>query len=153
MSELDLRTLCARTATLKGCETFFQSYPSTRQLENVLDNIVAILNDPEETRKERVRALVVLSNLALVEEQRDTLLDAVRHIDETFENALIERETGAEQFSKRVKCDEMHELVLILFIRLMNYRFSAADLLDLLRNKQSLALATIECSKYPALSV
>ena len=148
MSEVDLRSLIAKTASVKGCEAFFEGFPSVRQLENELDGVVAILNDAEESRKERVRALVVLSNLACVEEKRDILLDAVRHLGESFENALIERETGAEQFSKQLKCDEMHELVLLLFIRIMNYRFSAADLLDLLRNKQNLALATIESSEY-----
>ena len=66
--------------------------------------------------------------------------------NENFENALIEREEGAETFSKKSTVDEMHQLVVLLFIRVMDYAFQATDLLDLMRGKDSLALATIEIS-------
>ena len=144
MADFSLSSLHIKTATVQGSRAFFES---TASPGDILAQVVEVLNDPDESRKERVRALVVLSNLARVEDERDTLLDAVRYLGEPFEQALIERETGAEQFSKHTKCDEMHELVVLLSVRIMDYRFSTADLLDLLRNKHQLALATIESSK------
>eukprot|EP00943_MAST-04B_sp_MAST-4B-sp1_P005886 g5886.t1 len=105
---------------------------------------VDILNDEESTRKERVKALVVLSNLAIEEDNRDDLLDGIRQLSDTFENALIEKEEGSKNFSTKV--GDMHQLVVLLFIRLMDYDFKTGDILDLFRYNFSLSLATIEIS-------
>ena len=139
----DLSTLTI--ITNKQPEQFFNN-KTNHEIDQSLDSLIEILNDVDETRKDKIKALVVLSNLARVENRRDDVLDAIRQLNENFENALIEREEGAETFSKKTKVDDMHQLVILLFIRLMDYRFTTADLLDLLRYKHNLALATIEIS-------
>ena len=89
MADFSLSSLHIKTATVQGSRAFFESTASPGE---ILAQVVEVLNDPDESRKERVRALVVLSNLARVEDERDTLLDAVRYLGEPFEQALIERE-------------------------------------------------------------
>eukprot|EP00944_MAST-04C_sp_MAST-4C-sp1_P009069 g9069.t1 len=142
MSSFDLSSLCIQTTKPNK----FLEGKSTKEIDGLLDYLVDILNDVDETRKNRIKSLVALTNIARVEDQRDAVLDAVRQLNENFENALIEREEGAETFSKKSTVDEMHQLVVLLFIRVMDYAFQATDLLDLMRGKDSLALATIEIS-------
>ena len=142
MSSFDLSSLCIQTTKPDK----FLEGKSTKETDGLLDYLVDILNDVDETRKNRIKSLVALTNIARVEDQRDAVLDAVRQLNENFENALIEREEGAETFSKKSTVDEMHQLVVLLFIRVMDYAFQATDLLDLMRGKDSLALATIEIS-------
>ena len=142
MSSFDLSSLCIQTTKPDK----FLEGKSTKEIDGLLDYLVDVLNDVDETRKNRIKSLVALTNIARVEDQRDAVLDAVRQLNENFENALIEREEGAETFSKKSTVDEMHQLVVLLFIRVMDYAFQATDLLDLMRGKDSLALATIEIS-------
>ena len=49
------------------------------------EELIEILNDVDETRKDKIKALVVLSNLARVENRRDDVLDAIRQLNENFE--------------------------------------------------------------------
>ena len=130
MSSFDLSSLCIQTTKPDK----FLEGKSTKEIDGLLDYLVDILNDVDETRKNRIKSLVALTNIARVEDQRDAVLDAVRQLNENFENALIEREEGAETFSKK-SVDEMHQLVVLLFIRVMDYAFQATDLLDLMRGK------------------
>ena len=82
----DLSTLTM--ITNKQPEHFFNN-KTNHEIDQSLDSLIEILNDVDETRKDKIKALVVLSNLARVENRRDDVLDAIRQLNENFENALI----------------------------------------------------------------
>ena len=96
MSSFDLSSLCIQTTKPNK----FLEGKSTKEIDGLLDYLVDILNDVDETRKNRIKSLVALTNIARVEDQRDAVLDAVRQLNENFENALIERKKAPKRFRK-----------------------------------------------------
>eukprot|EP00947_MAST-08B_sp_MAST-8B-sp1_P002602 g2602.t1 len=128
-------------------ELFFENLPRARV---VLESITDTLNSSDVGSKLRVRALACLAALAQDEAGRDAVMDAVRSLDETFEKVLLDKEAGRQQYNTAV--GDIHLLMVLLFFRVLDYRMSAADLLEMVRDDQRLSLeligATAKVSSY-----
>ena len=115
----------------------------------VLTALVSVLevgSDEEPSRwssKDRVKALVALSNLAQVESLRNEILRAFRGTSASFEALLAQKEKARKAFGNN-KSGAEHLLVIVLLYRVVDYRLGADDLLDLLSGDVEFALSLIE---------
>ena len=126
------------TATLVGAEA---------DGVGVLRALVSVLDVSEEggwCGKDRVKALVALSNLAQVASLRNEILRVFqRGAGASFEALLAQKEHARREFGNN-KASPEHLLVIVLLFRVVDYRLGADDLLDLLSGDVDFALALIE---------
>ena len=113
----------------------------------VLRALVSVLDVSEEggwCGKDRVKALVALSNLAQVASLRNEILRVFqRGAGASFEALLAQKEHARREFGNN-KASPEHLLVIVLLFRVVDYRLGADDLLDLLSGDVDFALALIE---------
>ena len=143
----ELRNLWMCTQNADAVSRFL-STGSRRESETVCDKLVMLLNDEEESSKDKAKALVVLSQFALCEEYRDVVLDSIRHMEEEFEKLLdskVDKSMGRVTSAAKTG-SELHKLLLLLLLRVTDYTLSTADLLDMVRHDSSLALALVEAT-------
>ena len=114
----------------------------------VLRALVSVLEVVESdgarwSSKDRVKALVALSNLAQVSSLRGEILRAFRGTAASFERLLAQKEQARKEFGNNNASTE-HLLVNVLLFRVVDYRLGADDLLDLLSGDVEFALSLIE---------
>eukprot|EP00948_MAST-09A_sp_MAST-9A-sp1_P003992 g3992.t1 len=127
----------------RDARSFFEE-SSPRHAEDVLEFMANTLNSTavnEVNNKAKLNVLVVMTNIAIVEDYRDMVLDAFRRMQQGFEKVLLDREGGQKKYGTDL--GKFHELVVILLMRVMDYNLNASDLLELVSHDLKLALSIL----------
>eukprot|EP00756_Hemistasia_phaeocysticola_P048050 Hpha_TRINITY_DN22493_c0_g1::TRINITY_DN22493_c0_g1_i1::g.94999::m.94999 len=104
---------------------FALSHPPRYQ--RLLHSLVAALNT-EGAVKRKTSALLCLANFGKQKPARSDLFDAVKHIDFQFEKTLTEKEEAHNSFGSAL--GKLHETMLVLLMRMDNYRLRGGELLE-----------------------
>ena len=139
-----LKTLASGTAHPDSASKLLGAEADGVGVLRALVSVLEVDDDRGWSSKDRVQALLALSNLAQVESLRNELLRAFqRGAAASFEALLSQKEHARREFGNN-KASTEHLLVIVLLFRVVDYRLGADDLLDLLSGDVDFALALIE---------
>ena len=110
---------------------------------SALVDVLEVTNDERYSAKDRIKALVVLSNFAVLDSLRSDILRSFRNASATFETLLTSKLQANKSYGNK-KITTEHQLVVVLLFRCVDYKLGADDLLDLLSNDVDIALALVE---------
>ena len=142
-----LTTLSQTTAHRDSAEKLISSQTNPRAVLDALVSVLEINADEEEQRwssKQRIKALVALSNFATLDSLRSDILRSFRNASSSFESLLQDKERASKEYGHKKSISTEHQLVVVLLFRCVDYRLGADDLLDLLSNDLFAALALVE---------
>lgn len=138
-----LSTLSQSTAHPDSASKLISSSTNPRQILDALVSVLEIDDTERWSSKDRIKALVTLSNFAKLDSLRSDILRSFRRTSASFEALLTSKEQANKDFGGK-KVSTEHQLVVVLLFRCVDYRLGADDLLDLLSNNVDVCLALIE---------
>ena len=138
-----LKSLSQSTAHRDAAEKLISAQTNPRQLLSALVDVLEVTNDERYSAKDRIKALVVLSNFAVLDSLRSDILRSFRNASATFETLLTSKLQANKSYGNK-KITTEHQLVVVLLFRCVDYKLGADDLLDLLSNDVDIALALVE---------
>ena len=100
-----------------------------------------VLNDEDESLREKQDVLIALAELAKVQPQRQKLITQIKRISGIFEENLRDKVIGRQKYG--TKLGRLHELTFVMLCRCSDYKMTSSDMLELCDGDVALALEII----------
>eukprot|EP00941_MAST-03F_sp_MAST-3F-sp1_P006529 g6529.t1 len=123
-----------KSTILQNPSSFLEQNDCDMKLEKMLK----ILNDEDESLKLKLDVLLIFAECATVKRYRNLMLEFMNGITNVFDENLNDKLEGKRSFGTKI--GRLHELVLIILVRLLDYKLEASSFLQLLNGDLSISL-------------